>query len=262
MARPSQYPEWASTETNVVEPTEAKKDAGWLDGERPPAGWFNWLLNLIYKWIVSIIEDDIDPLTSGLASEITNRTNADSSLQTNIESETDSRVAGDSALTDSINTVIGNLNSEISTRGSADTALSDRIDDYDDDTTEYSGTMTLEEDGTNSGTINYLGYVRRIRGSSNTMEIVEIWLPETMFTSTNQYLLIDGTTIPSAFRPESARESVVHMVVVDNAGYEAGYMVVTNTGDWQIHLYSGSVFTSSSSKGIGAQVIRFIKQIS
>jgi hypothetical protein len=60
MARPAKYPEWASDGVNVVEPSEGKKDTGWLDGERPPIQWINWLFKFIHDWIKSIIEDDID----------------------------------------------------------------------------------------------------------------------------------------------------------------------------------------------------------
>ena len=36
---------------NVIEPSEAKKDAGWGFEEFPPRNWFNWLLRKIASWI-------------------------------------------------------------------------------------------------------------------------------------------------------------------------------------------------------------------
>lgn len=44
-------PEW----DNVgVEPNSAKKTAGWLSSEKPPADWFNWLFHRSYKSIEEI----------------------------------------------------------------------------------------------------------------------------------------------------------------------------------------------------------------
>ena len=39
-------PEWNE---EGAEPPQSKKDEGWQAEEKPPAGWFNWLLNRVYK---------------------------------------------------------------------------------------------------------------------------------------------------------------------------------------------------------------------
>ena len=49
--KPSKYPRWADVGGNIVEPSEAKKNIGWII-EKPPHNFFNWLLNLIYQWIL------------------------------------------------------------------------------------------------------------------------------------------------------------------------------------------------------------------
>lgn len=50
MARPSKLPRWATTGVKV-EPTETKKDQGWLTGEKPPAQYDNWFKDLVSQWL-------------------------------------------------------------------------------------------------------------------------------------------------------------------------------------------------------------------
>jgi hypothetical protein len=52
MPKPSSLPRWANVGGAIVEPSPGKKDVGWVPPERPGAQYFNWLLNLIYQWIV------------------------------------------------------------------------------------------------------------------------------------------------------------------------------------------------------------------
>src|SRR5690606_28409255 len=50
--RPTQVPEWATGEdADIVEPPAGKKEQGWLQGEKPPAGYFNWLFKLLTGWV-------------------------------------------------------------------------------------------------------------------------------------------------------------------------------------------------------------------
>lgn len=51
MPQPTELPRWADVGGDIVEPNSAKKDVGWVSAERPPAQYFNWILNLIYQWI-------------------------------------------------------------------------------------------------------------------------------------------------------------------------------------------------------------------
>lgn len=59
VAKPSKYPEWASTiyvdpitnAPNIVEPTDSHKATGWTAFEPPPRNYFNWYQNLAYQWI-------------------------------------------------------------------------------------------------------------------------------------------------------------------------------------------------------------------
>lgn len=51
MPKPSDSMEWASdVGAQVVEPIQAKKEAGWLTAEKPPAQYFNWWMNNAYLW--------------------------------------------------------------------------------------------------------------------------------------------------------------------------------------------------------------------
>lgn len=49
--RPSDLPRWATDPGSRVEPPEGKKDEGWQEGEKPPAGFFNWLFGKLYDWV-------------------------------------------------------------------------------------------------------------------------------------------------------------------------------------------------------------------
>lgn len=51
MARPTNWAKWIGT---AVEPSDAKKIEGWLDGEEPPHTYFNWWMGAVYTvldWI-------------------------------------------------------------------------------------------------------------------------------------------------------------------------------------------------------------------
>lgn len=52
---PSDLPRWADGThghaASVTEPTELKKDTGWVGSSAPPAAEMNWLQNLAYQWL-------------------------------------------------------------------------------------------------------------------------------------------------------------------------------------------------------------------
>lgn len=48
-SKPTKIPRWADTGT-IVEPSEAKKDSGWVAPELPPDTFFNWHQNLVGLW--------------------------------------------------------------------------------------------------------------------------------------------------------------------------------------------------------------------
>lgn len=53
MSKPATLPEWATNGgATITEPLLAEKQTGFVAGTKPPAGWFNWILNLLYAWIV------------------------------------------------------------------------------------------------------------------------------------------------------------------------------------------------------------------
>lgn len=51
MAQPSDTPNWSTSGTKT-EPSAPKQAQGWLVGEKVPAQWLNWWMNLVYQWIV------------------------------------------------------------------------------------------------------------------------------------------------------------------------------------------------------------------
>lgn len=51
MSKPTKLPEWASGgSAAITEPSEEKKDLGWVVAEKPAAQYFNWLLKNVYDW--------------------------------------------------------------------------------------------------------------------------------------------------------------------------------------------------------------------
>src|SRR5690606_19115525 len=77
--RPTQVPEWGTGEdADIVEPPAGKKAQGWVQGEKPPAGFFNWLFSLLTRWIAWLadrIGDDGDGgiTVKGMKSSTTDR---------------------------------------------------------------------------------------------------------------------------------------------------------------------------------------------
>lgn len=48
---PDKLPRWADDGGVATEPSEGKKDTGWISLERPPADYFNWILLKSYQWL-------------------------------------------------------------------------------------------------------------------------------------------------------------------------------------------------------------------
>ncbi|MDH3598034.1 MAG: hypothetical protein OEU26_00175 [Candidatus Tectomicrobia bacterium] len=74
--------DWASGGTNT-DPGGAKEAAGWLVAERPPAYWWNWILNSFGKWLTyfEAVDDEVGTravshvtITAGAATQSTNST--------------------------------------------------------------------------------------------------------------------------------------------------------------------------------------------
>lgn len=66
--KPTTLPEWNSDDTNQTEPLTAKKEEGWLVEEDPSSAYFNWWMNLVWKWLVWL--DDRVTNTGGAAPRI------------------------------------------------------------------------------------------------------------------------------------------------------------------------------------------------
>jgi len=49
--KPTVIPRWADDDLNVTEPSEAKKDLGWIVDDVPPSSYENWKAKLIGEWI-------------------------------------------------------------------------------------------------------------------------------------------------------------------------------------------------------------------
>ena len=50
MSKPTRLPRWATDVSAVIEPSEAKKNTGYLTAEMPAPKVLNWLLYMIYGW--------------------------------------------------------------------------------------------------------------------------------------------------------------------------------------------------------------------
>jgi hypothetical protein len=48
--KPVTLPRWANVGGDIVTPLTGKQDIGWVEGEDPPAPYFNWLFYNLYKW--------------------------------------------------------------------------------------------------------------------------------------------------------------------------------------------------------------------
>lgn len=81
MPAPTKHPDWATDETNNVEPPDAKKAAGWVPAEQPPSSWFNWWKNLVGLWVrwleeradtnaadIVTVQGNVDDVAADLAS--------------------------------------------------------------------------------------------------------------------------------------------------------------------------------------------------
>lgn len=76
---PTKLPEWASSNpvdpvsgmNAITEPSEAKKDSGFLRAERPPRQDFNWLFNLLYLWI-EWFQQQVNYLFNNVSTILTN----------------------------------------------------------------------------------------------------------------------------------------------------------------------------------------------
>lgn len=49
--KPAKLPRWADDGGEILEPSEAKKDIGFVSAERPTYQLLNWLQNLVYQWL-------------------------------------------------------------------------------------------------------------------------------------------------------------------------------------------------------------------
>lgn len=65
MPAPTEYPDWATDESNNVEPPAGKVAEGWVPSEQPPSSWFNWWQWLVGKW-VRWLEERANTLTTDL----------------------------------------------------------------------------------------------------------------------------------------------------------------------------------------------------
>ena len=77
-SRPATLPRWADVSGAIVVPTSGKLDVGFVAGERPPAQYLNWDLNLIYQWIAYLSNQNGGqksvPITGGEYTNLTVQT--------------------------------------------------------------------------------------------------------------------------------------------------------------------------------------------
>ncbi len=54
MAQPASLPRWATIGAVITVPPSGQLDTGWVVNQAPPAGYFNWYMNLVYQWTVYV----------------------------------------------------------------------------------------------------------------------------------------------------------------------------------------------------------------
>lgn len=62
-----ELPEWNAAGTK---PPQSKLDAGWQIGERPPSGWWNWLLNRTHLAVKELQQEAINVDQKGVANGV------------------------------------------------------------------------------------------------------------------------------------------------------------------------------------------------
>lgn len=69
--KPNNLPEWATDPAaDVTEPPAGKKAAGWVEGEKPPAQWFNWFFLLVYRWLAFLQDYSANHVHDGGAGDL------------------------------------------------------------------------------------------------------------------------------------------------------------------------------------------------
>jgi hypothetical protein len=110
-APPANTTGWASSNTNVTQPSSGKKALGWVVNEKPASSYFNWLLQTIEGWLAwclslatgAVTWDYLHTFSAGLTvSNGTTATLAGNTILTssgNLEIQTGSLLKLDAAVT-------------------------------------------------------------------------------------------------------------------------------------------------------------------
>jgi len=106
MSKPTQLPRWATGGSAKVtpEPTEGKKDLGFVASEKPPESYVNWAFRRIYDWLVYLDGLTNEALTwaakhtfnAGLASGVAPSGATDVVRKTELDAETTARTTHES----------------------------------------------------------------------------------------------------------------------------------------------------------------------
>jgi hypothetical protein len=137
-------------------------------------------------------------------------------------------------------------------------AIKTIIDALVGDKTRLSGTMLLRGFSDDQN-INFYAQLHQHRVGSDTATEVLLFLPEVYGESNNASLVIVSSSIPAELRPASNLNQFVAVSIEDNGQPISGTLTVLNTGDWLLRRYDNAVFSSSGTKGIQRQWIRYLK---
>lgn len=127
--KPSEgHVEWiADDDTDkYIAPSAAKKLQGWIKEEKPPFQYFNWFFRLVDRWLqwAEARSDEnaaaIAVNAQAITAEAATRSDADTTLQSNIDAEASARAVADGTLQ-------SNINTEATTRAGADSTLQNNI---------------------------------------------------------------------------------------------------------------------------------------
>lgn len=224
MAEPSKLPVWATdSEAKIVEPADVKKQAGWVQ-EIPPAEWFNWWMNNVYKWILHFKETLIS-IASGISTNAGN--------------------------IDTLETDVGNLETAVDT---LETAVG---------TVSYGNFDAVFPDAQfdTAQTVN-IKYKKEILSNATVVTLFLPKLSE-VAAAASFIFLAGGYPIPAAIRPSITRyvpmvvldgsEKSGAVIIGLNGAF--GFRLLEASGDH--FIYNNDSFTPNTVKGFPATVIQY-----
>ena len=219
--QPTKTTEWCSTGTKV-EPSSGIKATGWVNQERVPFDWLNWIFKTIEGWLVYVKNLTAANITND--SSITGTTIKDALNTLRVASgvQNDSSVTG-TTIKDALNTLLSTVSS-----GTCSVKVT-----TDDLTVEQTGTLKWARSG----------------------NIIALKLPYLQGTSNSagfRIRAVDVAGFPTAIIPPTDYANCSITQVKNNGGFSWGLVriPISRTDPIQCYFEASGLFTNSGTKGI------------